>query len=161
MKFWPLQLALQEAPVDGFEPDGPAKFRVVAYDGEPGGVPATDGECVALTDAWDTPSGALGQLRRSIAESMTRYEGGLLDDAVRHVERNVDVALDRTASIHHKLASCKGFSYDGMRWPDRVSRGHGSEPMTGTAAYIGVPDVRVTDPLTEETIDDIAPWVGA
>ena len=91
MKLYPLNLAVQEAPVDPFVPDGPQKYRVVVYEGTPGLLPCDDCDTVVLTGEY-----------LSSSEALVAFANGVQDV--------LDVLED-----HQRLLGALGAAIDGAR----------------------------------------------
>lgn len=112
MKLWPIQLAVQEAPKDAFSPNGPMKYRVVAYEGDPGRLPCDECQMIPLTGTYTTSEEALNALHRSIRESFTRYEAVLLQHDIDGVRDDAARLGQRTEQLRDAIRTGAGKRFD-------------------------------------------------
>jgi len=112
MKLWPIQLAVQEAPEDAFSPAGPMKYRVVAYEGDPGCLPCDECAIVPLTGVYSTSEEALNALHRAVRESFTRYEADLVVHDIDALRDDVVQLGHRTDELRQAVRSGAGKRFD-------------------------------------------------
>lgn len=99
MKLYPLSLGVQEAPRDPFDPAGAQLYRIVAYEGMPGELPCPECQVVTLTGEHPSVADALGQLQRSIRDSMTRWEGGMIERDLHVIGNDLGLLDQRTVDL--------------------------------------------------------------
>lgn len=153
-----VQLFVEAAPVDAFDPDGDQLYQVVAVD-------RAEGTVWHLTDRHRSRGRAMDQLRRSVQLSATRHEltmiGRQVGDAVALLERRVDRlwgwvgwatgALETVAeSVNRTAQRVKGGGGVGVflatsPWVDPATEDH---PEAVVAATAGL-SVREIEPMPD------------
>lgn len=135
MKRTAINLFLERAPIDTFDPDSPDLWQVVAVDREAAAV-------YYLTDQHRSREAALDQLRRSIHGSATRYELAMVD---RSHNRRLDALDQRVDTLYEWIGRARGI----VRGLAVAINDHAKKIKGGGGAIYVVSDaeVAITDPV--------------
>lgn len=107
MKQTPIQLFVEEAPVDPFNTAGPQLYQVVA-------VHKASGDVWQMTDRHPTAQAAMAQMRRSVRGALTRYEHDMFS---REVDRRFATVESRIRRVFD-WANIAAASWGSRRRPD-------------------------------------------
>ncbi len=115
MKRYPITFAIEEAPVDPFQPKGDQQYRLVAvadsFEGDP---------LVVLSPSFKGESGpqeCLDYLRRQVREAMTRYEGTLIHSDLGRLRVDTQHLDRRTMDLLAFAKESAGRRFAVPNWP--------------------------------------------